>query len=1166
MANKLQAPPIMEVMIDKLTKNYAEISWTTVGEDFRYEIHLRSATSIESLLEQEYSSLYPNPFTRETRLFSRINDSVRYYQWRIRSVYRGFEPGEWTTSDIGYASDSNDYEISTQAEFTLASSFIEQRLSNDNDQYLNSRNPLQATLVRPGYVFDPRMFNVQAASPWFVTNPGFSANYGPVPSVCLDNRRIIPSVIDDVIYAFERWQEVCKVSNDAGQTWQTYRATNSRLGNPVYDCICKQSESFSYLLGYDYLIQGVSSTDIDYSHDIGHEYSHASVDLTFDKLDYDLGFGFDVERFKDLALLPPQVRHKADSFGVDNVMTVVTHGNTYVWHNNRIPRIYDDVQSELYGERIFETTGTVNNEPLYFAEHVVVNDKSRPNFDADTADVCVKKIQYFDDPSYGLDYQDGNMYALVIGEWEHDASGNRIGTHDPNEVRGVYRLNRTPIYQDSIVIGYKDLEWERVYGNVPDERLLLNERSVISRDNTHLIVGHDLTKNFGEEGNPAYDNRQESSGSPGNYHSKPGSHYGTIDDSYLVDTHDGVDEAVRMFSKPFFTTHIQPHSQIISTTDGTTWDYKPQDYYGAAHLNWMQRAQTRDWKSWSNEIMYYKNESIFRRDFPDRDNERWEETFIEGEYVFDAPNLSIIGYNGYAQGAIIHTAHDNKVIGYYRFPYRVDLEAPIRWSPERTIMKASLTNYVPVIIEPPKPEPNTLLDPALTPLIYKMMPENYLDADGFYKEFAKHYLDFISKADGSAYNNVYNLLNSKNPLDDHYTEYLHKLIYERNRVLEPEKRDAVVKFFLARRADFYSTKGILDSYKFLFKLLYNEDVDIEVESLNTFEYSIVVNSNNVTDDIVGRRLFSETGNADVTFINRHYIDGKRYWKLTLNNLIGELNIGDVLEIDGYDFEATAMTGVRGEKIDYDSNEYLDRSKSYYVMKLRSEIQLSQYKDDVIRFVHPIGFGFMGITLLTVLINHGVSVEHHETIVDSYRLVRYDNGIGTGFSVNTSLLDLNDKERVYNSFNEIQMKPHPLHGKDPIDYVIHDRVSNTTGITVSEYNRYWSNARHIAVDEYSPIDEQRYIEVDVPDTNGKWGGKKRIINPSYNPVAKIQSADRNNSIQWDMSAYERAPAFLLDWSTAAVSISDMYLDPENRLKDNVGNSYDPETPSQKQIGE
>ncbi len=1163
--SNLQAPPIMGVYIDKLTRNYVDLSWDAVGENFRYEIHVRSAGSAEAILNEQFQSLYPNAYTGETRMFMQINESVRFYQWRVRAVYKGFDVGEWTSSDIGQTSDTNEYDINAQPELTIAQSFIDARLTNDDDQYLNSRNQLQATLVRPGFEFDTNMFNVDSAAYWFVTNPGFSANYGRIPTVCQDNQRVIPSVIDDVIYAFERWQEVCKVSNDGGMTWQTYRATNSRLGNPVYDCICKQSETFSYLLGYDYLIQGVASSDVDYSHDNGTEYSHASVDLTFDKLDFDLGFGFEVERFKDLAVLPPQVRHKADAFGVDNVMTVITSGNTYVWHNNRIPTIYDNVSSDLYGERIFEIIGEEDNEPVFFESVVVENDASRPDFDEDVADVVVKKIQYFDDPDNGLDYQDGTFFALVIGEWLHDDNGKRISVHDDNDIRGVYRMSRTAITNDGIVVDYSNLSWERVYGNIAEERELLNERAIISRDNHHLIVGHDLTRAYGEEGDPEYDNRQESSGALGEYHSQSGDRYGTIDDATLVMDNAEVNEAVRMFSKPYYTTNVKPMSQIIATKDGDTWAYKAQDYYGNANFNWMERAQTRDWKSWADEIMYYKKDSLFRRDFNDNLDVRWSEGLNEGSYLFNAPNLDIFGFNGYSAGAIIHTANDNKVVGYYKFPYRVSITASINWSPTRTVMSGSLTNYTPVLIEEPQGDPTTLIDPTLTPLIYKMMPENYLDANGFYRDFAKYYLDFISKGDGTAYNNVYNLLNSKDPLDDHYTEYLHKLVYERNRIIEPDKRAAVVKFFMARRADFYSTKGILESYKFLFKLLYNETVDVEIESLNTFEYAISVASNDVTDDIVGRRIYTANGQADVTYIAREYIDGRRHWKLTLNNLIGEFVSGDTIRISDFDFEAVALTGVKGERIDYDSNEFLDRSKSYYVMKLRSEMQLSQYRDDVIRFVHPIGFGFIGITLLTVLINQGISVNHHETIVDAYRSVRYDNGIGLGYTDETSLLD-DDGERVYDSFNELQYKPNPLSGQMPLDNVISNRVTGESGISDTEYNAYWANERSISVDEYRAVDTQRYIESDTADVDDAFGGKQRVINPDYNPVAKVQLSDIDNSVVWGMTPYDRAAAYMFDMSAASLSMSDMYEDAENRLKGNVGNPYDPEEPSQKRIGE
>lgn len=1160
----LQAPPVRDVTIVKLSRNFAELKWETVGMGFRYEVHVRSAITADGIEAQPFSPIYPNEYTENTSIFLDISENVKYYQWRVRSVFKGFSPGEWAETFIGNSTDINEYNLEHQAEFTPSDYFIENRLELNNTSFLNARNDLQATLCRPGYEFNTNMINADSAAYWFVTNPGFGNNYGPIPKVCTSDARVVPSVIGDVIYAFERWQEVCKVSADGGETWVTYKATNSRLGNPIYDNLCQQAETFSYLLGYDYLIQGVQSTDVDYSHDNATQYSFASVDLIFDQLDYDLGFGFDVERFTNLAVLPPVVKQKADSFGVDNVMTIVTYENHWVWHNNRTPNVFDNVLSEQYGERVFEYTGELDNEPVYDVYTVVKNDVSRPGFDETSAHVIVKKIQYFDDPAIGVDYQDGAFYALVVGEWTY-VDGIRSEAHDDNNIRGVYRLSRNPVLDPGTgqIISYDTFDWERVFGETQEQRDLISIYSVISRDEESLIVGLELAKNIGEEGNPVYDNRQVSSGAPGGEtHSVLGSHYGTIDDPELVSGNNDVVEAVMYFKKPYFTTYNKPFKQIISTVDGDTWDYKPQDYYGAAYYNWMQRNQSRDLKSWTNEIMYIKSDDTFRRNFTDIPvSSKWYEEQSDGQYALYAPPLSIYGFNGYADGAIIHSANDNKVIGYYKFSHKVNVSADIKWNPASTVMTGELVEYTPVLIEPDVEDPNYILDPHLTPLVYKMAPENYLDADGFFKEFATHYTDFISKSNGSAYNELFNLLNSKDPLSDHYTEYLHKLIYQRNRLLDADKREAVTRFFLSKRADFYSTKGIANSYQFLFKLLYNEDVDLEIESINTFEFFITVESNDVTDDLVGSRIVGANGNADVTYYERVYVDGKRQWRLSLNNLIGGFESGETITSDTLDFTAVALTGVQGDTIDYNSSDFVNRSRSYYVMKIRSEMQLSQYQDDVIRFIHPIGFGFLGITLLTVLINHGISVDHVETIVDAQRSIRLDNGIGDVFPENTSWLDANGN-RQYDEFGELLTSPHPLAGLSGLDYVIHDRINLTQGITETQYNDYWSNPLDIMLDESKVRDDVRFTESSTGDPLDEYGGVIRTINPNYNPLAGVRQADENGSMLWSYTPYERRSTLQRTLASGAFSISDYFIDPDEtrRLKDNIGNPYDPIEPT------
>jgi len=110
---------------------------------------------------------------------------------------------------------------------------------------------------------------------------------------------------------------------------------------------------------------------------------------------------------------------------------------------------------------------------------------------------------------------------------------------------------------------------------------------------------------------------------------------------------------------------------------------------------------------------------------------------------------------------------------------------------------------------------------------------------------------------------------------------------KRNIYLSKEKREQVTRFFETRKYDFYSTKGTEASYKFLFKLLYDEDVELEIESKNTAEYYITVDSDTITEDIVGTTIWTPTAKANVTYIEKVYDEGVPFWQITIHNVYGE---------------------------------------------------------------------------------------------------------------------------------------------------------------------------------------------------------------------------------------------------------------------------------------
>jgi len=155
-------------------------------------------------------------------------------------------------------------------------------------------------------------------------------------------------------------------------------------------------------------------------------------------------------------------------------------------------------------------------------------------------------------------------------------------------------------------------------------------------------------------------------------------------------------------------------------------------------------------------------------------------------------------------------------------------EANIFWKPENVILKASLENQI-IEIKQEKSKEEGLVTPNIVPMLNKMGPEHYLSDEGFFRTFVKYYLEFISEGTTSHYSRLVNLIKNKYPKEEDSIEFLWSEMGKRNIYLSKEKREQVTRFFETRKYDFYSAKGTEASYKFLFKLLYDEDVELEIE-------------------------------------------------------------------------------------------------------------------------------------------------------------------------------------------------------------------------------------------------------------------------------------------------------------------------------------------------
>lgn len=595
-----------------------------------------------------------------------------------------------------------------------------------------------------------------------------------------------------------------------------------------------------------------------------------------------------------------------------------------------------------------------------------------------------------------LDVLGDKVYALVTGQVKKlgDDPTNPANVV-PSEYDGIYILND------------EDMTWTRIFGTTEEERSHIRHKETnMSTDGVEIFF--DYFNNM----------------------------IPTMVDEKLPDCFPDIPDinGLRYSEMTSYPSDKKKHIITYRTKD-TEFKAGPSSYHGESQFVWSKRNKSRAWISPSYKAIVVYPETRYQHVI-DEDKLITQEVNNDGSITINMDNIKFDGFTNYANGILIYKINSEEsggeIVGYYEFNYRVRDEVELIWKPEHVMLSAELVNQ-----ERPVTDDgiiyNGLVDPDISPLLNKMAPESYMQDGGLFKLFSENYLKYLSTGKYSYYNNLKNLIRNKYPREEDNFEHLYSEINKRNIYLDKEKRDQVVRFFEARNSDFYSTKGVVESYKFLFKLLYNADVELEVESMNTLEYDVVVESGLVTEDIVGTTVYTPTGRANITYIEREYENGKLRWRLTIHNLYGRFEVGQVMKSEVFpSFNAKILVGVRGKELSYSDIDYINRGRVYYTMKIKSEIPLTRYRDDILRFVHPVGFGFIGVTLITVLINSGFRFVHNETIINVMKTYRWDAGLPNVFPDQTYMLD-SSGNIVFDTVvtGKARKTAHPLAGKDPL---------------------------------------------------------------------------------------------------------------------------------------
>lgn len=935
----IKAPDITSLTIDKLSATSVSLKWDDVGENFYYFVEMTRTRDPGNI------SWMPLGYTADNSWFSSDLIKNTFYKFRIAVGSEGFEQSDWVETEEFETFPENAYSFELMNEMTLNKTFIQEKFIKGNNSYVDfSRDVVFAALTNENFVYSDGYSHISQMSNFIIKENEYHEIQGSIQHICKDLDRMYLMEDKGVLYLFERWQNLVKVSNDKGQNWKAIKLLNDRVGWPLSQTVFYQTTSTNYVLGWDRVFYGRNSSDVRWSSD---EVRFSSEDVTFAKIGDNLNLGFDVNIFGTYARLPADVSQIAEAITCNEEYIYVVARDKVRYAKTKNAPIDNNPNSSTFGEKLFETgSQTITGNP--------------------------KAV------TWKMDSLNDRIFALVVGEVKEERMDPR--NHDnivDSDVKGVYILE-----------DHETGKWIRIFGNTEEERrrievgytnMSIDDKEIFISSSNYKILDSDI-----------------------------------VPDPDLVQKYpDLVNEAVKAEYPVQFIhdKHLLMMSFRANEFDGwENWKPGRMRYYAEPYFSKCTNSGTRCWvnNSWQVVMVYSDITHAYPIDpYSIQSADRFmKEEWDRGDCTVISPNIEFNNFTQYSNGVIIYK-HSGELIGYYEFNYRVKDNVRIIWKPINIMFKAFLQNQVREIPWVPD-DGKSYNQPDLRPFVRKMIPDSYLLDDSNFTKFCEYYLQYLSDGYGTNYNNLVNLIRDKYPREEHSWEYLWSEIYKRNIYLNKDKRDEVSRFFETRKNDFYSTKGTEASYKFLFKVLYNEDVEIDIESKSGIGYDIIVESDNITEDLAGRTIQTATGRSNVTYIERHYNKGKLQWKITIHNLIGRFLAGQEVKGERSSFEGMIVQGVRGKDMTSNTIEYINRGRAYYVMKIKSALPSSRYRNDVLRFVHPVGFGFIGITLLSMFVNSGLQMKQVETIINTYKTYRWDAGLPSVYPDRVAVLGSDNK--------------------------------------------------------------------------------------------------------------------------------------------------------------
>jgi hypothetical protein len=197
------------------------------------------------------------------------------------------------------------------------------------------------------------------------------------------------------------------------------------------------------------------------------------------------------------------------------------------------------------------------------------------------------------------------------------------------------------------------------------------------------------------------------------------------------------------------------------------------------------------------------------------------------------------------------------------------------------------------------------IEKFISPFIESQFPQFYKEDGPVFIEFVKAYYEWMEST-----GNVGNISRSLMEIRDLDTTVISFITYFKNKYINslPENILGNKKFLIKHIIDLYRSKGTETSYKLLFKMLFNEDIETYIPSEHIFKLSdgewktpryIEISDNVHLYALIGNKIYSSSKNA-FAVVENYYItsvNDKLVNVLVLTDLQGDFKYGEKILCD-----------------------------------------------------------------------------------------------------------------------------------------------------------------------------------------------------------------------------------------------------------------------------